>query len=270
MIMKNETPEYISVGELSVGFSENIMEPTNDLVGKTISLYFENGKETQLTFMDIETMKYLTIEGEKEERLISSYLAINPRENIYFIDFIASYGDTSSVSIVLDMNKGIATVITGILPTTEEMSIPILKRAEQGVSLTPVRTLIEHASVNLPFESATLQHEKTTDLIGKRVQFIYSSKDIYEHIYLNEDKYTWHCISGSEKGLSDTDKCFYYKIDEDFYLFIWIEKVIPTMGIVLEDLNTLRSYGKIYGYENYSVGKVTNFPVGSYAKIINS
>lgn len=270
MITKNETPEYISVGELSVGFSENIMERTNKLVGKTISLHFESGKKTQLTFIDIETMKYLTIEGEKEERLITSYLAINPRENIYFIDFVASYGDTRSVSIVLDMNKEIATVITGILPTTEEMAIPILKRAEQGLPLTPVQALIEHASVNTPDKSAGLQHEKTADLIGKRVQFIYSSKDIYEHIYLNENMYTWHCISGSEKGLSDTDKCFYYKIDEDLYLFIWIEKVIPTMGIVVEDLTTLRSYGKIYGYENYSAGKVTNFPVGSYAKIINS
>lgn len=267
--MKNETSEYISVGELSVGFSENIMEPTNNLVDKTISLYFENGKETQLTFMDIETMKYQTIEGEEEERLISSYLAINPRQNIYFIDFVASYGDTRSVSIVLDMNKKIATVITGILPTSEEMSIPILKRVEQRLPLTPVQALIEHASVNTPYKSTGLQHEKTTDLIGKRVQFIYSSKDIYEHIYLNENMYTWHCISGSEKGLSDTDKCFYYKLDEDLYLFIWIEKVIPTMGIVVEDLNTLRSYGKIYGYENYSAGKVSNFPVGSYAKIIN-
>lgn len=269
MIINNETPEYISVGELSEGFSENMMEPTSGLIGMTLSLYFESGKEMQLTFMDIETMKYRTVDREKEERLISSYLAINPRENIYFIDFVASYGDTRSVSIVVDMNKDIATVITGILPTTDDMSIPILKRAEQGLPLTPVQALIEHALVNTPYKSAKLQHEKTTELIGKRVQFIYSSKDIYEHIYLNENMYTWHCISGSEKGLSDTDKCFYYKIDEDLYLFIWIEKVIPTMGIVVEDLNTLRSYGKIYGYENYSVGKVTNFPVGSYAKIIN-
>lgn len=35
MSIKNETQAYISVGDLSVGFSENIMEPTDRLIGET-------------------------------------------------------------------------------------------------------------------------------------------------------------------------------------------------------------------------------------------
>ncbi|GIO20440.1 molybdenum cofactor biosynthesis protein F [Oceanobacillus oncorhynchi subsp. incaldanensis] len=268
MRIKNESQEYISVGDLSVGFSENIMEPTERLIGETFTLFYKNGKETKLTFLDIETIKVLTIEGGQEEKHISSYHAINPRENIYFIDFIASYGDTQSISIILDVEKSIATVITGILPTKESVSIPILKRAEESMPLTPVNVYFEHAAVDTLYTESVAKHEQTTDLIGKRVQFEYSGKDVYEHIYINEDKYTWHCISGSEKGLSDTDTCFYYKIDDNFYLFVWIEKVIPTLGIVLEGLDTLRSYGKIYGYEDYEVGRVSNFPVGSYAKVV--
>ncbi|WP_112179787.1 MULTISPECIES: molybdenum cofactor biosynthesis F family protein [Paraliobacillus] len=266
----NNTQKFISVGELSVGFSENIIEPTEHLVGKEFSFFYKTGKTGKISFLDRETVKWSELEEDKEVRYISSYTAINPRDNIYFIDFIASYGNTKSISIILDGKKQIATVISGVLPTTAEVSIPMLKRAEQAMPLTSVKANIEHVSVNSPFTESTFQHQETKDLIGKRVQFQYSSKDIYEHIYLNENMCTWHCISGNEKGLSDTDKCFYYKLDEDFYLFIWLEKVIPTMGIVLEDLNVLRSYGKIYGYEDYTAGKISNFPVGSFAKLMNN
>ncbi|MDO4621012.1 MAG: MoaF C-terminal domain-containing protein, partial [Lachnospiraceae bacterium] len=38
------------------------------------------------------------------------------------------------------------------------------------------------------------------------------------------------------------------------------EKVVPTIGTVVEDLadGAMRSYGKIYGYEGYEMGRVTN------------
>ncbi|WP_442950766.1 MoaF C-terminal domain-containing protein [Oribacterium sp. KHPX15] len=48
---------------------------------------------------------------------------------------------------------------------------------------------------------------------------------------------------------------------------VWLEKVVPTIGTVIEDLSpeVMRSFGKIAGYESYDHGKVTNFQVGSYA-----
>jgi hypothetical protein len=87
---------------------------------------------------------------------------------------------------------------------------------------------------------------------------------------LNENTYTWQCISGNEKGLADTDRCFFYKLGEKFYLFVWIEKIVPTVGVVLEDLEVMRSYGKIFGHEGYDMnGRITNFAVGSYGKLLN-
>ncbi|MFC7392954.1 molybdenum cofactor biosynthesis F family protein [Scopulibacillus cellulosilyticus] len=267
--MSNGKKDYISVGELSVGFSENIMQPTDRLVGESLTLFYENGKKSKLTFVDIETLKWAIIDGEAEEKFVCSYTAVMPRENIYFIDFIVSYGDTKSISIVLDLRQKIATVITSILPTAEEIAIPMLDRANQGVPLTSVKAVFEHVSVDKPFTDDAPQHRPTTDLIGKTIEFIYSSKDVYQHTYLNENYYTWHCVSGNEKGLCDTDRCFYYKVDNNLYLFLWLEKVIPTAGVVIEDLDAMRSYGKIYGYEGYQAGRISNFPVGSYAKIVN-
>jgi hypothetical protein len=262
--------EYISVGELSVGFSEHVITPSDALVGRQINLCYESKKNAQLTFLDGEALKWETEEQGRKEKFICSYTTLMPREDVYFVDFIASFGHSRSVSIILDMGKAIATIVTGIMPTAEEVLIPLIVRAEKGMPLTSVRAIFEHAALNAPFTATTLRHQKTTDLVGERIEWVYSSKDAYEHIYLSENTYTWHCISGNEKDLADTDRCFFYKLGEKFYLFVWIEKIVPTVGVVLEDLEAMRSYGKIFGHEGYDVnGRITNFSVGSYGTLLN-
>lgn len=262
--------EYITVGELSVGFSENVIKPTDDLVGRQIMLHYECGKKAWINCADMEVLKWETVDRGREEKFICSYRAIMPRKNIYLVDFIVSYGDSKSVSVVLDVERNIATVVTGIMPTAEEVRIPLIVRAEKRMPLTSVQAIFEHAAIGGPFTETTPRHEKTTDLVGERFQWVYSSKDAYEHIYLNEQTYTWQCIAGNEKGLADTDRCFFYKLTEKLYLFVWIEKIIPTVGVVIEDLGAMRSYGKIFGREGYDVnGRIKNFAVGSYGKLLN-
>ncbi|HSB07472.1 MAG TPA: molybdenum cofactor biosynthesis F family protein [Thermodesulfobacteriota bacterium] len=266
----NKKPEYITVGELSVGFSENIIELTDNLVGRQIMLNYEFGKKARITCADTEVLKWETEDQGREEKFICSYRAIMPRKDIYFVDFIVSYGDSRSVSVILDLERNIATVVTGIMPTAEEVMIPLIIRAEKKMPLTSVQAIFEHAAIGGPFSETTPRHEKTTDLVGERFQWVYSSKDAYEHIYLNEQTYTWQCLAGSEKGLADTDRCFFYKLGRQLYLFVWIEKIIPTVGVVLEDLEAMRSYGKIFGHESYDVnGRIKNFAVGSYGKWLN-
>ena len=60
MSTKDKTQEYISVGELSVGFSENIVQPTDALVGKEIKLYYESGKKATIAFKDAEALVWET------------------------------------------------------------------------------------------------------------------------------------------------------------------------------------------------------------------
>lgn len=270
MADESKKQEYISVGELSAGFSENILPPTDALVSRRIELYYDSGKKATLTFVDIETLKWETEDRDRTDKFVCSYTAVMPRNEIYFVDFIVSFGDSKSVSIILDMQQRIATVVTGMMPTAQEVMIPLIVRAEKGMLLTSVQAIFEHATVDAPFRKDTPRHEKTTDLVGERVQWVYSSKDAYEHIYLNENTYTWHCISGNEKGLADTDRCFFYKLGKKLYLFVWIEKIIPTVGVVVEDLERMRSYGKIFGHEGYDMtGRITNFTVGSYGTFLN-
>ena len=80
------------------------------------------------------------------------------------------------------------------------------------------------------------------------MEYTYSPTERYEHIYLNEEFYTWHCLLGSEKGLADTDRCHYLKLGDDLYLFVWREKIVPTLGAVVVDFQAMRTMGKIFGH----------------------
>ena len=261
--------EFPTIEELSNGFSEFSLPQSDEMIGKSMVLYYEDKSRMTLEFLSDDVMKVSF--SDTEETVAATYVLVSPRKGIYFLDFVKSYGDTCSVSTVIDVNKGIATTLFGSLPNREEVMISQFERADKGMGMTSVKAVFKHAAVNVEFNESTQVHEQTKELVGKRIQFKYSTNDMYEHIYLNENYYVWHCIKGIEKGLCDTDRCHYYKITDNLYWFTWLEKVIPTIGTVMEDLSetVMRSYGKIFGYETYEMTKVTNFPVGSYAKEMN-
>ncbi|WP_019909035.1 molybdenum cofactor biosynthesis F family protein [Paenibacillus sp. HW567] len=266
---EHQNRDFVTVQELSEGFSEFSLPQTQELTGKKIELYYEAGHKAVYYFLD-ETTLVCTVESEEgSEKVAAIYQAVSPRKDIYFIDFVWSYGATKSVTTILDLAQGIATTAIGILPGKEEVLVSQFERGDKGLPLTSVTVDFEHASVDVPFTPDTLKHARTADLVGKRMQWVYSANDAYEHIYLNENFYTWQCLKGIEKGLCDTDKCHYFKLDDNLYWFIWQERIVPTIGSVMEDFNAMRSYGKIYGYETYEMTKVTNFPVGSFATLLN-
>ncbi|WP_100486916.1 MoaF C-terminal domain-containing protein [Sporolactobacillus pectinivorans] len=263
---------FISEGEVPMGMSDNIISTVNYLAHKKFCLFEENGNVVDLDFLGPEALRYTesgSVDKHAPFSVVCGYRAYSPREHIYFLDLVVSHGSTKSVSVILDTVDSIATIITAVLPTAEKMSIPLIDRAKYNLPLTAVNLEIRHAKINAPFSPATKRHMETSDLIGKRILFSYSASGSYEHIYLNRDFYCWHCIEGSAKGLSDTDRCYYLKIAEYLYCFIWIEKIIPTLGVVLEDLDVMRTYGKLYGYDSYETGEVSNFAIGSYAAFLN-
>jgi hypothetical protein len=193
-------PTYITVGELSVGFSENVLAGSKALAGKSFKLYYESGARSGVTFLDGQKLRWEPESQVAEERIVCDYRAVSPRENIYFVDFVAPHDDSRSVSIVLDLPQECATIITAVLPTIEEVMVPLIVRVKREMPLTSARAVFEHAAVDRPFTDAVARHERTADLVGERIQWVYSSRDAYEHIYLEENTYSWHCIAGKERG----------------------------------------------------------------------
>jgi len=65
------------------------------------------------------------------------------------------------------------------------------------------------------------------------------------------------------------DRCHYIAIAKDLYLFVWREKIIPTLGVVMIDLERKKTDGKIFGYQGNQFDALSNFPVGALAQVLN-
>ena len=268
-----ENIEWVSVGALGKAFApdNNSLEYVADLAGKRLLLNFENGWSIAHDFVDAQTLRWEIKGGEGTGKWSQeSYTATRPREGIYFVDFIKSQERATSVSLVIDLNKSVVTAVIGEMPTKDESEEPFLHKINLGKTLTSVKTTFIRGTIDKPFSITGDHHQRTSDLVGKRVEYVYSPTERYEHIYLNPEFYTWHCIDGIEKGLCDTDYCHYYRIEDNLYFFVWQEKIVPTLGVIMIDFNRLKTTGKICGYTENDFTSLTNFSVGAFARIIGT
>jgi hypothetical protein len=261
---------FIQVGELVKGISEGTLPSAEELAGSSLALYVEDGRVVRLAFAAGGGLSWQVEDGPGVgERGEERCLITRPRDGVFVVDYVSSTRQATSMTIVLDLRRQAATLVAGTLPTAEEAARGAFALATAGEELTLVRCAILRAAIDRPFTAADHPHVPTGELVGKRVQYVYSATEKYEHIYLNEDLYTWQCLEGSEKGLADTDRCHYRSIADDLYLFVWREKVVPTLGVVMVDWREKRSNGKLFGYESSDFGALSNTPIASVATLLN-
>jgi phenolic acid decarboxylase len=268
----SEPSPWISVGELAQAFEpdSSTLPSTSDLAGETLHVHLENGQVVTYRF-ETETRLHRGITAGEETGAegVDTYFATKVREGIYFVDFVTRLERATTITLLLDLNQGIATALIGRLPDEAEATGSLLERVAQGRELTAVSATFLTGALNAPFTADTPRHATTDELVGRRVEYTYSPTERYEHIYLNENFYTWQCLSGSEKGLADTDRCHCYKLAENLYFFVWREKIVPTLGAVVVDFDQMRTVGKIFGYREGGCGELANFPVCASAKLLN-
>lgn len=269
----SDPARWISVGELADAFSPDNHTPprTAVLAGSAHGLHFEDGSATEYRFLSDRSLAWdnrgRAADGAASGAGRAEYFALEVRPGIYFVDFVAAATPPTAVSLVLDLGKGIATRLTAQLPQTADVGESLAARIARGDELTAVTVEFAAAAVDRPFDEDTPRHRSTADLIGRRVEYTYSPTEQYEHIYLNGDFYTWHCLRGSEEGLADTDRCHYLKLGDDLYLFVWREKIVPTLGAVAVDFRAMRTMGKIFGHGQG--GGVVDFAVGARARLLS-
>lgn len=255
------TPEFISVGALGEGFAvdNNVLEENAGLNGRSMTLRFPGGRVHECTVSDSGSVAW---DGVETQARVTSI-----RSDIYFVDFLLGEAVKESVSLVLDTAGGQVTLVQGLLPNAEEASVSAYDRARGGQELTGVIAGILHGTIDGGAGGAP--HAPSDELLGLRNRYHYSADEVYEHVYLNGNFYTWHCLKGSESGLSDTDRCHYIKIAEKLYLFVWREKIVPTLGVILIDMDRLKTDGKIFGYKGFDFTSYVNFEVGAVAEVLN-
>jgi hypothetical protein len=260
---------FVQVGELVKGISEGTLAPDERLAGSALALHAEDGSVTRLAFgagrlaWEVTGGPGAGTRGEEQCRVT------RPREDIAVVDYVSASLRATSVTVVLDLARAAATSVIGTLPTAEQAARGAYELATAGEELTSVGVAFVRAAIDGPFDAAAHPHVPTRGLVGKRVEYVYSGTERYEHIYLNEDLYTWQCLAGSEKGLADTDRCHHRLIADDLYLFVWREKIVPTLGVVLVDWRAKVSNGKLFGYEGSDFGALSTTPISSRATLLN-
>jgi hypothetical protein len=180
--------------------------------------------------------------------------AVELRPGLSMVDMIDPSRPATTRTLVIDRTNGSVLELRASMPGPEEVSVPLFKRAQQGRSLTAV-TLRQRRSPGAFPPSAAL--------VGKTKTYRYSATDVYQHIYVSAERYSWQCLSGAEKGLGDTDETLHLRLADDLVLFVWLEKIIPTCGMVAIDLAAGRSSGKIFGYSSADLAQLTNVAVGA-------
>ncbi len=223
-----DSTHWISVGELAHAFApgSNTPRSTDELAGRTLTFDLENGQTIEHKFDSDALLTWVVKQGSGQGREAQeTYRATKVREHIYFVDFVRHL-EQATTKLVVDLEQDIVTVLLARLPGEAQTRRCLLDRAGAGDELTAVSGFLSGA-IDTPFTAGTPRHLPTSELVGKRVEYTYSSSERYEHVYLNGTFYTWHCLQGSEEGLADTDRCHYLKVASDLYFFVWRERSCP-------------------------------------------
>ncbi|WNW11198.1 molybdenum cofactor biosynthesis F family protein [Pseudomonas sp. DTU_2021_1001937_2_SI_NGA_ILE_001] len=262
--------DWITVGALADGFAPEafILPNLAELAGRAFELHFANGWRISHRF-DAAQVHWQAADGHSQGS--ATYRATSLRNGIYLVDFLKHEdGRDWSISLVLDTLSASFTAVIGSLPDQATTHEGLYHRALAGKPLTGVQVQFLHGSLDTPWREGACPHAPTLELVGLRNLYRYSPTEVYEHVYLNGDYYSWQCLSGVEKGLCDTDRAHYYKLAEQLYLFVWREKIVPTLGLIVIDLQQHRSDGKIFGYAGDRFDTLSNFPVASYCRVLNT
>ena len=112
--------------------------------------------------------------------------------------------------------------------------------------------------------SSGIEPAPTRDLIGLTAHYDYSPQHVYEHVYLNSERYVWQNLVGVQRGHGDVDLATTWKFDDNQYVFGFREFIIPVASIFFYNFDDMRSTGKFLGVT--SQGVVENKPAGAFIR----
>jgi hypothetical protein len=260
-------PEWAQISSISVGLNDHRLPSSKALAGRTVILSAANEKSISIEFTSESRLRWQQ-GGEQTEEV---YDAVESATSLFVVGVCHQRDSRLSTTLVLDLECGRATRVVGRLPLIEEADQSLLARVHADAGLSPVHVDFEQWEIQSAGSSQRRSgpvHARTDELVGKRIRYEYGDGGVYEHIYLNDRMFTWHCLRGPETGLADTERCDFFRIRPEVYLFSWREKIIPTLGVVVVNKKQMHSNGIITGSDTRS-GEVSHFPVGARGTLVN-
>ncbi|KAL4907850.1 hypothetical protein BDW74DRAFT_112991 [Aspergillus multicolor] len=256
MDTSTETPGYVPISQwpdleaLAIGYGEHLMPPSNKLDGRRFTLNLSDSTRIVHHFHDLNVVEWNIIGTDQSS--ITDYKTFEVRPEIFFVNFLKiEYQE--QVSLVMDLRTG--QVVIGI-------SQLYIRSSDQQK-----RTRSKFLDASVEGYNNVIPFLPSDDLIGKHILYRYTPRDVYEHIYLNRGTFTWHCLSGTEKSLADTEPCKILKLADKLCLLYWSEKIMPVESVVVVDLDQMRSTGRFFCWDPKPARPV-RMQFGSYASIL--
>lgn len=247
-----DTSTWLPLDGLEAGFDANRAPHSEALAGGTYTVLLEDGTRISHEFGQRTVHWKHSGKGESGE---DPYEAFEVDTGLYYVQFQHTHDAKQAVSLVLDLTGGHALAVLSTIGDTAQRPTVVTQRFDVGT--------IEG------IEPSGTAPAPSTDLLGRRMLWKYSPAHSYEHIYLTERWYTFHCLSGPEAGLADTDACTYYRLRPGIYLFAWREKVVPCAAVTVADHRDLRSHGALFGLHE-DLTQTVHFTFGAYGRLLSN
>lgn len=256
----SDTSTWLPLDGLAPGFDAGKATPTDALDGRTFTLVDDRGTRIAHAF-EHGTVSWDYRPGEGDETEAAAHTdvceVVEVDEDLYYAQFHHEHRPEEAVSLFLDLRSGRALSVIALLG----------ERTREQVA-------VRHVFVPARIEELPQRGDPaapTTELIGRRALWMYSSVHAYEHVYLSPHWYTWQCLSGPEQGLADTDESTVWRVRPGIYVFTWREKVIPCGSVTIadhRDQKALRAHGVLFGEDSSGSG-VTHFTFGAHGRLLS-
>lgn len=231
--------------DFSAGIDTNRLPKTDELTGKKFAITFTEGKKLELEFTAKDSVKWCDDRGNGQDW----YEAVKVDTDAYFLDRTFAARPRDAQTLIVNTKTGrVLSILSHIL----EDKIPGESQVTQVFEPGVLEGGISSAMVPAP----------TRDFIGLRTRQRYSPNHLYEHTYLNSQRFCWQCLEGEQRGHGDTEMASYYKFDNNQYIFTWREFIIPVAAVLFYNFSNMRSTGKFLGLTGD--GKVANDPAGAF------
>ncbi|WP_298259872.1 MoaF C-terminal domain-containing protein [Bradyrhizobium sp.] len=237
--------------DFAAGIAANRLPATDTLSGETLDITLSNARAVRLKFVSSNRVAWT--EGGAGGR--DWYEAVNVAADAFFINMtFAARPDEDEAFIVNVKTRRVLSVRERVRPADEALGEPRVMQVYTpgvlGVSATP---------------PSGVEPAPTRDLIGRTAHYEYSPQHIYEHVYLNSQRYAWQNLVGVQRGHGDVDLTTAYKFDQNQYVFGFREFIIPVASIFFYNWDAMRSTGKFLGVT--SDGRIENKPAGAFIRM---
>jgi len=256
--MMSETPNntdlWLPLDGLAPGFDAFRAPHTTALDGQTFTALM-HGQDSRVTYAFANGRIESSVAGSDGKTPGSAaYEAFEVDKDLYYVESALEQRPQEALSLFIDFAAGTGLSVLTVIGPDGQLPVRVTQQ------FAPF-TIEGHASPgDLPVP--------TNALVGYRAWWRYSDVHAYEHVYLSEHWYTWHCVAGPEKTLADTDEQTTYEVRPGFYVFAWREKVIPCAAVTIadhRDAANLRSHGALFGLDESGTTPVM-FTFGAHGK----